>query len=298
MYRLICPLVDAAIAPSSLFPYFEYSKANAVNSAHHIDIAILHCAPPHAPTLYIEAKKYSEPICARMVLKYLVDDPCPCGVVSNGNDWIFCLNDRAYHVGPLLRRDGTVNREIEARVLACLASPMMAVDYRFREVEYDTPIRSDGPPILRCVGKRTERLFLPKEDLGTRLRIPEERASALSQPTAEFIKCLREQFPEVPFGRVSLSGNRLVWNANDGGRFLRINLMSRGFDCIVHRSMLDFGQADGSGVVLELHSKSKDFRTVKIAGSAGMRDFVRLLSIGAQRIHAAQSGGSSDIGSR
>jgi hypothetical protein len=91
MYRLICPVVDAACGISKLEPFFEYTRPNGPNKRLSADIALMG-EDSQAPIWLIEAKKYDRKIDPGMIDPYL--NPGAMGVVTNGNQWIFKVRGR------------------------------------------------------------------------------------------------------------------------------------------------------------------------------------------------------------
>lgn len=86
MYRLINPVVDFAISEMGLEAYFEFNQTSTHGTSQSVDIALLDGG---IPVVLIEAKRADRRISAEQIGKYLSDDVR--GIVSNGYNWILCL---------------------------------------------------------------------------------------------------------------------------------------------------------------------------------------------------------------
>lgn len=91
MYRLIVPIVDYANSMLSLEPYFEFNQTSLHGTSQSVDIALLELdGLMRVPRVMIEAKRVDRNIAAAQITKYLKADIR--GIVTNGHDWIMCLN--------------------------------------------------------------------------------------------------------------------------------------------------------------------------------------------------------------
>jgi hypothetical protein len=86
MYRLINPVVDFANSKMGLEGYFEFNQTSTHGTSQSVDIALL---DDGVPVVLIEAKRAVRRISAEQIGKYLSDDVR--GIVSNGYNWILCL---------------------------------------------------------------------------------------------------------------------------------------------------------------------------------------------------------------
>lgn len=89
MYRLIMPIIDFANESLNFHPYFEYNQTSAHGTSQSVDIALLDGVEPR---VMVEAKRANRKISAEQITKYL--EPGVRGIVTNGVDWVLCLNGR------------------------------------------------------------------------------------------------------------------------------------------------------------------------------------------------------------
>jgi hypothetical protein len=87
MYRLIAPVVDFANSTLGFEAYFELNQTSSHGTSQSVDIALLHGLEPR---VMIEAKRIDRRIAPEQISKYL--QPNVRGLVTNGINWVLCLN--------------------------------------------------------------------------------------------------------------------------------------------------------------------------------------------------------------
>lgn len=90
MYRLIVPIVDFANTSMNLEPYFEFNQTSSHGTNQSVDIALLE--ENKKPQVMVEAKRADKSIAPEQIDKYLHEGVR--GAVTNGSDWILCINGR------------------------------------------------------------------------------------------------------------------------------------------------------------------------------------------------------------
>jgi len=96
MYRLITPVVDFANELKGLNAYFEYNQTSEHRSHQSVDIALL---GEDKPIVLIEAKRLRRRLSADQINKYLLEKTR--GIVTDGENWILCLNGKNKNVNIL-----------------------------------------------------------------------------------------------------------------------------------------------------------------------------------------------------
>ncbi|MEZ7206769.1 hypothetical protein [Pseudoalteromonas sp. DY56-GL79] len=90
MYRLIIPIVDFANTSMNLDPYFEFNQTSSHGTNQSVDIALLE--DNRKPQVMVEAKRANRRIAPEQIDKYLHKGVR--GAVTNGSDWILCIDGR------------------------------------------------------------------------------------------------------------------------------------------------------------------------------------------------------------
>jgi hypothetical protein len=93
MYRLIMPVVDFAEAASPRTVHFEYNQTSLHGTSQSVDIALLNDATEE---VFLEAKRIDRLISSDQISKYMKDGVR--GLVSNGIDWILCMEGQSRRI--------------------------------------------------------------------------------------------------------------------------------------------------------------------------------------------------------
>lgn len=108
MYRLITPVVDFANELMGLNTYFEYNQTSIHGSHQSVDIAML---DEDKPIVLIEAKRLRRRLSAEQINKYLVERTR--GIVTDGENWILCLNGKNKNVNILNQFGRVADSELD-----------------------------------------------------------------------------------------------------------------------------------------------------------------------------------------
>ncbi|GGD10615.1 hypothetical protein [Aureimonas glaciei] len=263
MYRLICPAVDAACAANGLEAYFEYSRPNGPNRRLSADIALLRDGQP---IWLIEAKKYGRRIEPGMVDSYLI--PGVMGVVSNGNHWIFKIGGRYLDFGPLLRADGTLDREPYDAIVSLLSATDEATAIAMSDAWSDTwtkPAKMSGPVPWVESGGKGERRYHQKTSFSSLVEAAASARSYVKDGTmaAAFLDEIISENQEISAGHVELNQARMIWWLTPKVRRIRLNLTGQHMEMLVHNTVLEaFGRGKVSASI-KLHDKNTAMSIVK-----------------------------------
>lgn len=141
MYRLIVPIVDFANSTLKLTPYFEFNQTSAHGTSQSVDIALLY---GDTPVSMIEAKRVDRSIGADQIDKYLVEDVR--GIVSNGVNWILCLNGQSKALCIWDEETQKVNEEdVEEIVDFLFGSKPLSADWSRNREYIAAPIKPIKP---------------------------------------------------------------------------------------------------------------------------------------------------------
>jgi len=141
MYRLIVPIVDFANSTLKLTTYFEFNQTSAHGTSQSVDIALL---DGDTPVSMIEAKRVDRSIGADQIDKYLQEDVR--GIVSNGVNWILCLNGKSKALSIWDEETKKVNERVVDEIVDFLCGSQKPSADWFKNPEYvAAPIRPVKP---------------------------------------------------------------------------------------------------------------------------------------------------------
>ncbi|SHL95847.1 hypothetical protein SAMN05444389_102355 [Paracoccus solventivorans] len=277
MYRLITPIVDEACTISGLEPYFEYFRPNGPNRRLSVDIALIN---DDQPVWMIEAKKYSRILNPGFITPYLTSGEM--GVVSNGNIWIFHIQDQSAVVGPILDPQGFLIQSKLDRIISTLSQtdPISAKasldNWQSTWVDYQKTMS----PAVWYLGKGTgERIYAEKKETKSlREAIDVILASFIGvrhdSPLGKFLSMLQDEDVEISSGYIELSVNRLVWQLPDGQRAARIDLTTRQLEILVHNDIIDAAGLVSILAHKKMHDKNPKMTTYKARTNAELASLV------------------------
>lgn len=278
MYRLICPIVDAAALASGLVPYFELSQPNGPNKRLSADIALV---SGDKPVWLVEAKKFTKRLDPGLIAPYL--SPDVMGVVTNGNHWVFVLGDEVFVAGPVLSETGSPNAKHQEAIISVLSSTNLKVAAGLA--------RKSLSRWSEYVVSRKPTVWTINKGLGTRefaertiyQRLSDVLPIALSlvvenSATESLLEELEETGAEIPIGYLELSENRLVWWLRNGLRGIRLNLKSRQIDMLSSSALLDAVGRAHIQASLKMHDKNHDMYVVRATELDEIRSLVPLFS--------------------
>ncbi|CUI84399.1 Uncharacterised protein [Achromobacter xylosoxidans] len=263
MYRLICPVTDAALEISGLEAFYEYSQPNGPNKRLSADIAIVQGS---RPVWLIEAKKFARKLHPGLIDCYL--RPGMMGVVTNGNHWIFLVRGKHVLYGPMVRPDGRVDAVVRARVtrmLACISEDeAFGLDDGWRE-DWRGIAAVESPRIWymnKATGSREFAEKLLFDTLGDAARAALKHAKH-GTSTAMLLEALLAAEMEIRGGSVEVSKNRLIWVLPGLGRGARVDLASRQLDMLVHNTLIDAVGRETISASIKLHDKNHHMSVCK-----------------------------------
>jgi hypothetical protein len=265
MYRLICPVVDAACDISGLEPFFEYSQPNGPNKRLSADIALM-ADGRQTPVWIVEAKKYGRPVDPGMIDAYL--NPGAMGVVSNGNQWIFKIAGQYLPVGPLLRPDGRIDPTTYQALVALIATVDEESALALSNDWVTTWQRVSslaGPPAWKVSGGRGSRAYHSKARYETLLEAAVAARSQTSSETlaAAFLDQVISSGIEVSRGFFEVSKARMIWWIEARRRGARLNLTGKHLELLVDNALLDgFGRANVRASI-KMHDKNIKMSVLK-----------------------------------
>ncbi|GAB3656317.1 hypothetical protein [Ramlibacter alkalitolerans] len=275
MYRLICPVVDAALEVNGLEAFFEYSQPNGPNRRLSADVAILR---NEEPVWLIEAKRFTQKLHPDLVAGYL--KPGVMGVVTNGNDWIFVVRGKHLRIGPMVHEDGTIDIAIRDALVRTLSSVSEDDALRNHTLWCDAwvvPKKSGKAPAVWEVNRgKGSRVYAEKETF-TRLRDAVQKAAEFAKPDSQtgfFLEEVLQSGSEIPGGSIEVSEKRLIWWLPGGGRGVRINLESKQLEILVHNSLLDAVGRHNIKASIKLHDKNHAMSVCKASTPAELRSLV------------------------
>lgn len=270
MYRLICPVVDAACELSGLEPFFEYSQPNGPNKRLSADIALM-AEGRKTPVWVVEAKKYDRALDPGMIDAYL--NPGAMGVVSNGNQWIFKIACQYLSVGPLLTRDGRLDLAIYQMLVAMIAAvdenSALALSNEWKAAWQPTG-KLAGPKMWKVSGGTGSRAYHEK----SRYETLSEAAAAARQYaapgklSATFLDQILTSGIRVPRGFFQVNEARMIWWIEKGVRGMRLNLKGTCLELLVDNSLLDRVGKQNIRASIKMHDKNVRMSVLK----AGLPD--------------------------
>jgi len=270
MYRLICPVVDAACDISRLEPFFEYSQPNGPNKRLSADIALM-SEGQQTPVWVIEAKKYGRAIDPGMIDPYL--NPGAMGVVTNGNQWIFKIAGQYLHLGPLLRPDGRIDPATYEVLVSLISTASEKAALALSDNWVDTWQRVSkpaGPPVWKVSGGKGSRAYHSK----TRYETLSAAASAARGQTssetltAAFLDQVISSGIVVSRGFFEVSEARMIWWIEERVRGVRLNLSGHHLELLVDNALLDGLGRENIRASIKMHDKNIRMSVLK----AGMSD--------------------------
>lgn len=270
MYRLVCPVVDAACETSGIDPFFEYSTPNGPNKRLSADIALIP-AGRSTPVWMIEAKKFERHVDPGMVDSYLV--PGAMGVVTNGNQWIFKIAGKYLGIGPLLRPDGRVDETVYRRLVALIATldedSALALSDEWTDT-WTARTKAASPEIWKVSGGKGTRAYHEMIRYET-LQEAAAAARAHAQSgtlAANLLDQIIDAGRQVPVGWIEVNKARMVWWLMHGRRGARLNLTGRHMEMLVDNVILDQIGRQNVKASIKMHDKNIAMSMLK----AGMAD--------------------------
>lgn len=281
MYRLICPVVDAACEISGLEPFFEYSQPNGPNKRLSADIALI-ASGHETPVWVIEAKKYGRQVLPGMVDAYL--NPGAMGAVTNGQQWIFKVGSQYLSIGPLLHANGLINPDVYQLLVAIIASIDEASALAAASgwsATWQRSVASAGPTLWKVSGGKGTRAYHEKQRFETLQHAVVAARSHTSPGTLprEFLDRLTASRLQAPVGHFEVNEARMIWWATDKVRGARLNLAGRHLELLVHNSLLECVGLESIRASIKMHDKNPRMSVLK----AGLPDEL----VGLERLFAA-----------
>ena len=267
MYRLICPVVDAACENSKLVPFFEYSKPNGPNKRLSADIALL-ADGRTTPVWLIEAKKYGRTVVPGMIDAYLTAGVM--GVVTNGNHWIIRVGGRNLKVGPLLRPDGLVNARVYENLVAmistCDEASALALSDEWEETwrPTTTPLAPRLWKVSGGTGSRAYHLKARYQTLQEAARAAHEHTAPGAMPAA-LLQELAQSDIQSQVGYFEVNQARMIWWLGDGSRGARLKLSGKHLELLVHNRIIERMGAANVRASIKLHDKNPGMSMLKAA---------------------------------
>ncbi len=270
MYRLICPVVDAACNKSRLEPFFEYSQPNGPNKRLSADIALMHDGL-QTPVWIIEAKKYGRRIDPGMIDPYL--NPGAMGVVTNGNQWVFKIAGKYLSIGPLLRPDGRIDPPTFEKLVAMISTvdekSALALSDRW-VATWQQMSKPSGPAVWKVSGGMGSRAYHPKTRYET---LAEAAVAARGQTPSEtlaaaFLDRVISSEIRASCGFFEVSQARLIWWIEERMRGLRLNLSGQHLELLVDNTLLDGLGRGNIRASIKMHDKNIRMSLLK----AGIQD--------------------------
>lgn len=258
MYRLICPVVDAACSISGLEPFFEYAQPNGPNKRLSADIALT-AEGRKTPVWLVEAKKFGRKIDPGMIDAYL--NPGAMGLVTNGNQWIFKIAGRYLSVGPLLRPDGRVDEAIYNRLVEMIGTVEEASALALSDAWMDmwkATRQATGPAIWKISGGKGSRAYHEK----TRYETLQEAAAAARTYTssdtlaAALLDTIIATGQQTPVGYFEVNEARMIWWVSEKVRGARLNLTGKHMEMLVDNCILDSFGRHNVKASIKMHDKN------------------------------------------
>ncbi len=279
MYRLICPVTDAALEISGLEAFYEYSQPNGPNKRLSADIAIVQGS---RPVWLIEAKKFARKLHPDLIDCYL--KPGMMGAVTNGNHWIFLVRGKHVVYGPMVQPDGQVDGAVRGRVTRMLASKSEDEAFGLEDGwrEDWLGIAAVESPQIWYMNKATgSREFAEKLHFDT---LGEAACAALKHAkhgtsTALLLEELLAAQVEIRGGSVEVSKNRLIWVLPGLGRGARVDLASRQLDMLVHNTLIDAVGRDTISASIKLHDKNHHMSVCKASAPHEVSSLVPVFGV-------------------
>lgn len=276
MYRLICPVVDLALARNGLEAFFEFSQPNGPNKRLSADIALIR---GEQPVWLIEAKRFTQSLHPDLVAPYL--KPGMMGAVTNGNHWVFIVRGQTIVLGPMIKSNGSRDLNVEAEVVSILT--LLSEDDVLKHTgpwaaSWAPFERTSGPPIWRLNEGAGSREFAEKvtfEHLSDAVKaaLPHVRPNS---PTAQLLEELNESGADISSGSIEVSSKRLIWWLPDRRRGARLNLESSQVEMLVLNSILSKVGRDQIQASVKLHDKNHAMSTCKANSLAEVRSLVAI----------------------
>lgn len=149
MYRLIVPVVDFANATLRLTPYFEFNQTSEHGTSQSVDIALL---DGQEPVAMIEAKRVDRRIGAEQIAKYLA--PGVRGIVTNGVNWILCLNGSNKTITIWDHKSETVDTEAVSEIISFLQGADSGYEDWSASPEYVSSLVTPQKPMKKINAQR------------------------------------------------------------------------------------------------------------------------------------------------
>jgi len=265
MYRMICPVVDAACAVSGLEAFFEYPQPNGPNKRLSADIALM-AEGRQTPVWLVEAKKFGRQVNPGMIDPYL--NPGAMGAVSNGSQWIFKIAGRYLSVGPLLRPDGRVDETIYHRLVALIATvdeeSALALSDEWTETWAATS-KAAGPTIWKVSGGKGTRAYHEKaryESLQEAAAAARAHASS-GTLAAVLLDAIIDAGQEAAIGYFEVNKARMIWWLKDRMRGARLNLTGKHMEMLVDNGILDRIGRQNVRASIKMHDKNVQMSMLK-----------------------------------
>ncbi|KQS87547.1 MULTISPECIES: hypothetical protein [unclassified Rhizobium] len=270
MYRLVCPVVDAACEVSFLEPFFEYPQPNGPNKRLSADIALM-AEGRQTPIWLVEAKKFGKQVHPGMIDPYL--NPGAMGCVTNGNQWIFKIAGRYLSIGPLLRLDGQMDESVYRRLVTLIATVDEGSALVLSDEWTDTwtmKAKAAAPSIWKVSGDKGTRAYQEKIRYETLQEAAvAARAYAMSGTlVADMLDQIIDAGLQAPVGWFEVNQARIIWWVKHKMRGARLKLTGRHIEMLVDNVILDRIGRQNVKASIKMHDKNMQMSMLK----AGLAD--------------------------
>ena len=272
MYRLITPIVDYANQKLGLNPFFEFNQTSAHGTHQSIDIALLD--ENEIPQVLVEAKRVGRILSAEQISKYLTSKQR--GVVTNGEIWILCDQDRHACVSLLKSQPNGFNTNALDLVIRFLQLQHIKADFTDTPTEYKSALH----PLIVNKDIKAIRSTHPKA-IATLETLPEmlssiDSKSELEKRLLEHLAAKISDHETMPSIRVEVRKTRISFfdesSSDTHQRIARIELGKSQPDVLVKKDLVDEnGQLQQ--MTSTIHDKGAHMRRFRIGS---LKDAERL----------------------
>lgn len=276
MYRLIAPLVDFANATLRLTPYFEFNQTSEHGTSQSVDIALL---DGQEPVAMIEAKRVNRPIGAEQIAKYLVPDMR--GIVTNGTDWVLCLNSSNKAITIWDDKSKTVDAEAVSEIISFLQCTDPRYEDWSESQEYVCTRVALQKPIKKVTAQRRSnsiQVASKSNDCFSEIQKLAKATRPDQKFLEAFISSINENYGGVPInGRLEFRASRVSFFdeaiPKSSKRVGRIEIGKQQPDVLVLSSLVENSPQLSSVAKPEPHDKGPHMRRFRLRDEESAKKF-------------------------